>query len=412
MLAKTIKVYNPDDVTTYGENEVNPSLAGLQRDNVEAIWKSVVGLYKGGLHPALAICIRRHGQIVMNRTIGHIRGNAPGDGPKKEKVLATPDSLFNLFSASKVITAMLIHLLNERGQLHLDDAVEEYIPEFGTDSKRHITIRHVLTHRSGIPNNPGAQDPLDILTNREAVLKLIVETPPSLRPGRWLAYHALTGGFILGEIIHRITGQDPRTFLQNEILDPLGFDALNFGVAPERLHEVGEHAYTGPPPAFPMAHLLERSLGVDIREAVRLSNDSRFLTAQVPSGNVIGTANEACRFFELLLREGTLDGTQIFERKTVRRAIAETSYLEVDTTLMMPVRYSMGFMLGGDYLSFYGMGTPRAYGHLGFTNVLAYADPERDISVAFMNTGKPFLTLRLLKWLNVMRVISTKIPKI
>ena len=80
MLAKTIKVYNPDDVTTYGENEVNPSLAGLQRDNVEAIWKSVVGLYKGGLHPALAICIRRHGQIVMNRTIGHIRGNAPGDG--------------------------------------------------------------------------------------------------------------------------------------------------------------------------------------------------------------------------------------------------------------------------------------------------------------------------------------------
>ena len=90
--------------------------------------------------------------------------------------------------------------------------------------------------------------------------------------------------------------------------------------------------------------------------------------------------------------EGTLDGTQIFERKTVRRAIAETSYLEVDTTLMMPVRYSMGFMLGGDYLSFYGMGTPRAYGHLGFTNVLAYADPERDISVAFANTGKPFLT--------------------
>ena len=78
----------------------------------------------------------------------------------------------------------------------------------------------------------------------------------------------------------------------------------------------------------------------------------------------------------------------------------------------MPVRYSMGFMLGGDYLSFYGMGTPRAYGHLGFTNVLAYADPERDISVAFMNTGKPFLTLRPLKWLNVMRVISTKIPKI
>ena len=65
-----------------------------------------------------------------------------------------------------------------------------------------------------------------------------------------------------------------------------------------------------------MAHLLERSLGVDIREAVRLSNDSRFLTAQVPSGNVIGTANEACRFFELLLREGTLDGTRFLSENS------------------------------------------------------------------------------------------------
>lgn len=412
MLSKKIKVYHPADVTTYGQNEVDPRHAGMPRDDVEAIWKSVVKLYQTGLHPSLGLCIRRHGQVIINRSIGHAQGNAPGDGPHVEKVLATPDTLFNLFSASKVVTAMLIHLLNQQGKIHLDDAVAEYIPEFGTDAKRHITIRHVLTHRAGIPNNPGPSDPLDVLTNRHAILKLMLDTPPTLRPGRWLAYHALTGGFILAEIIQRVVGLDIRSYLQREILDPLGFDTLNYGVSSQRVHEVAHHAYTGPPPVFPMAALLERSLGVDIREAVRLSNDPRFLTSQVPSANIIGTPNEACRFFELLLREGTLDGVTIFDRKTVRRAVAETSYLEVDTTLMMPVRYSMGFMLGGNYLSFYGPGTPLAFGHLGFTNVLAYADPQRDISVAFLNTGKPFLTVKLVRWLNVMRVIASRIPSI
>ena len=243
------------------------------------------------------------------------------------------------------------------------------------------------------------------------LLKIICEAEPSLRPGRYIAYHAITGGFILAEIIQRVTGKDAREFLQDEILKPLNFEHLSYGVSPELVGSVAEHAYTGPPPAFPYARLLERSLGFDIREAVRLSNEHRFLTSIVPSGNVIGTANEACRFFELLLRQGTLDGKQIFEPRTVRRAVAEQSYLELDGTLMLPVRYGMGFMLGGNYLSFYGFDTPQAFGHLGFTNVLAYADPERDISVAFLNTGKPFITLKLLRWLNVTRVISQRIPK-
>ncbi len=411
MLSKYVKSYEPSSITTISPGEVRPESVGLRQRDIDAIWESVLGLYNTRLHPAICMCIRRHGQVVMDRAIGHAKGNAPGDGPRKRKVLATPDTLFNLFSASKVVTAMLIHLLDERGLIHLDDPVSEYIPEFSQGSKRHITIRHILIHRAGIPNNPGHEDPLEVIANREMLLKIICEAEPSLRPGRYIAYHAITGGFILAEIIQRVTGKDAREFLQDEILKPLNFEHLSYGVPPELVGSVAEHAYTGPPPAFPYARLLERSLGFDIREAVRLSNEHRFLTSIVPSGNVIGTANEACRFFELLLRQGTLDGKQIFEPRTVRRAVAEQSYLELDGTLMLPVRYGMGFMLGGNYLSFYGFDTPQAFGHLGFTNVLAYADPERDISVAFLNTGKPFITLKLLRWLNVTRVISQRIPK-
>src|SRR5262249_57543322 len=96
----------------------------------------------------------------------------------------------------------------------------------------------------------------------------------------------------------------------------------------------------------PYSWLLERSLGVGIHEVVRLSNSDRFLTSIVPSGNIIGTAEEASRFFQILLDGGNLDGKRIFDRRTVQRAVAEQSFLEVDSFVAVPVRYGMRFILG------------------------------------------------------------------
>jgi CubicO group peptidase (beta-lactamase class C family) len=85
--------------------------------------------------------------------------------------------------------------------------------------------------------------------------------------------------------------------------------------------------------------------------------------------------------------------------------------MEWDRIIKLPIRYGLGFMLGGRKVSFYGDNTPQAFGHLGFTNVLAWADPERAISVALMNNGKPFVTPELLAWLRIPRVISRCIPR-
>ena len=103
--------------------------------------------------------------------------------------------------------------------------------------------------------------------------------------------------------------------------------------------------------------MIRRALSVEFKDAVRISNDPRYLTGIVPAGNIISTANEASRFMQLLLGGGTLGGVQVFEPRTLVRAVAETSYLEVDLTLGLPVRYSMGFMLGGRYASVYGTHT-------------------------------------------------------
>jgi CubicO group peptidase (beta-lactamase class C family) len=397
-----------DEVSARNPDEVPAREVGLDPKDVEAIWSAAVGAYRSGLYPALALCVRRRGQVVIDRSIGHARGNAPDDAPGAHRVVASPRTLFNLFSASKAVTAMLVHLLDERRLVHLDDPVAHYLPEFARHGKHAMTLRHVLTHRAGIPQIPPELVDVDLLDRPDEILALLCEAKPRWYPGRKLAYHALTGGYVLGAVIRAVTGKDPRQLLADEILRPLGFDAFNFGVPAERLHEVAINAFTGPPLLPPLSTIIKRALSVDFRDAVRISNDPRFLRAIVPAGNIVATANEASRFMQLLLGGGQLDGVRVFEARTIVRAVAEDSYLEADLTLGLPIRYSMGFMLGGRIASLYGLDTPRAFGHLGFTNVMMWADPQRDLAVAVMTSGKPVLSPGLLRTFWLPQVIARR----
>ncbi len=385
---------------------------GVTGDGVAAIWRAVEALYRTGLHPAIALCIRRRGEVIIDRAIGHLRGNAPGDPAHTPAIPITTDSPFCVFSASKAVTAMLIHLLDDRGPIHIDDRIAEYIPEFGAHGKGTTTIRHVLTHRSGIPSLTEAGDKLDLLLDPTRIVDALCAAEPTWAPGRRLAYHAVTGGFILAEIIRRVTGRDIRQFLHAEVLKPLGFRWMNYGVAPADVPRVADNAFTGRHAPFPVSRIVERALGVSFEEAARVSNDPRWLTGIVPSGNIYATANEASRFYQLLLDEGTLDGVTVFDPRTVRRATAEASYLEVDLTLGLPIHYGLGMMLGSDHFSIYGPNTPLAFGHIGLSQVLTWADPDRDIACALLTSGKPFVGLHLIRTYGVLRAISEHCPPV
>jgi CubicO group peptidase (beta-lactamase class C family) len=241
-------------------------------------------------------------------------------------------------------------------------------------------------------------------------MERIYDLEPESEPDLHQAYHAVTGGFILGELIRRITGLDARAFITQEVRKPLGFADLTYGLDPKELHRAALESFTGMVPPWPASAILLRALGFPMEELVELSNDARFRTAIVPSGNIFATANEIARFFELLRRGGELDGHRIFREDSIVRATSVMS-AEIDRTLMMPIRYSMGFMLGADVISFYGLRSPKAFGHLGFTNVLGWADPERELSAALMNNGKPLISPKFLAWLDIPRVIASKVPR-
>jgi CubicO group peptidase (beta-lactamase class C family) len=399
-------------VSTRAEEVTDVAALDMTAAGIERIWAGVERLYRSGFYPAIALCVRRHGQVVLDRAIGHARGNGPSERQDAARTPATPETPFVIFSASKAMTAVVAHLLDERRLLHVDDRVCEYIPEYAAHGKEAITIGQVLSHRAGVPNLPAEAFDLDRFDDREFRLEMLCAAKPSSRPGKLLSYHALSGGFIIAEIVQRVTGTDVRAVLAQEILDPLGFRWGNYGVSPKDVDRVAVSYPTGPPALPPLSTVLERALGLPPDEITVASNDPRFLTGIVPSGNVVTTANELSRFFEMLGAGGELDGVRILEPRTIRRAVSERAFREIDFSLVAPLRHASGFMLGARAVSLFGPDTEEAFGHLGFTNVLGWADPERALSVGLMTSGKPTLHPALGDLWLLTRAIGQEAPKV
>jgi CubicO group peptidase (beta-lactamase class C family) len=349
---------------------------------------------------------------VLDRAIGHARGNGPEDTRDTPKTLVTPETPFCVFSTAKGITALVVHMLSERGVLDIDDLVTDYIPEYGQEGKGATTIAHVLSHRAAVPWLPRGLAELDGFTDMDLAVQAISASKPFVRPGTLLAYHAISGGIILGEIVQRATGRSIREVLATEILDPLHFRWMNYGVAPEDVERVALSYATGPRLLPPISQLVSHALSQPIDKVVEISNQARFLTSVIPSATVVSTANELSRFFEIFRRGGELDGHRVMAPQTLRRALTQQSRLELDLTLVLPIRFSYGLMLGAKVVSLYGLDTDLAFGHLGLINILGWADPERGVSAALLTSGKAIVYPDIYRFIGVMQTIAAKIPKL
>lgn len=361
------------------EGETDPTLAALKPAAVEEIWDASQKLYRTGVYPLLSVCLRRKGKIVLNRSLGYAR----------EGELATVNTPVCLFSASKAISAVLVHLLAEQGKINLLDPVSYYIPQFAACGKGSISILQLLNHRSGVPNVPENTE-VDLLFDHAAALELICATKPLDHLGRVQAYHAITGGFIIDEIIRVTTGLDARQYLDKYVSKPMGMRYFRYGVEKKDFSRVAINTPTGYD-SKRVNTALTKILGAEPDEVVAVSNDPRFYQAVIPSGNLYATAEEASRFYQMMLQHGQWQGQQILHPLTVHRATRCMGKAEMDKSLMVPMRYSAGLMLGGNPVGIFGLKSQYAYGHLGYANILCWADPQRDISVAIMNTGKPVL---------------------
>lgn len=398
-------------VTSRDSREVRAGDAGLAADAAERIWQRTEALYRTGENPGISLCVRYRGQVILNRAIGHARGNGPDDDAYAEKIPMQVDTPVCLFSASKAVTAMLVHWLAQEGKINLLDPVAHYLPEFANHGKENVTIQHLLSHRGGVPRLEGEVDPA-LLFEHDQVVDMLCHARPVSPGGRRQAYHAITAGFILGELVERVAAKPLNALLDEVVRQPLGMKHFTFGLPREHVDAAAFNYATGLKPMFPLDRYIKHVLGGPMETAVEISNDPRWFDATIPAGNLYATAEEACRFFELLRQRGSLDGQRVFDPLTVHRAVMEAGGgPELDGTLMVPMRFSMGMMLGSNPIGLYGPSTEQAYGHLGFASVLCWTDPERELSAALLTTGKTLVGPSLVRWLQVIWEIARQCPQ-
>jgi CubicO group peptidase (beta-lactamase class C family) len=385
-------------ITTVGP-EVPAADAGLSERVIGRVWRAAELLFRTGLHPGLSLVLRHRGAVVLNRAIGHrIRGGAD---------LMTPQTPACLFSCSKAVTALVIHKMHENGVLSLDDAIADHLPAFAVNGKQHVTIRELLTHRAGLAAIPvDKPDPM-ILFDVEYMLDALCAAPLTHHARQ--AYHAVTSGYILGAVAERAAGTGLPELL-TELLAPLGATSVAYGVAPDQRDEVALSYTTGPRWLPVLTASVTRLLGLPPHVVAPAMNSPQAMSRVLPSAGIYASADDAARVFQMLLDGGTWEGQQVLAAQTVADAVRPAGPLVIDATLPAPIRFSAGFMLGERLGSLYGANTAQAFGHLGFTNVLCWADPARDIAAALLTTGKSVAPEGFLGMLAVSAMISAGVP--
>ncbi|MBO0679933.1 lipase LipE [Mycolicibacterium sp. S2-37] len=371
------------DIADEDHSDVDPAA-------VERIWRAARHWYDAGMHPAIQVCVRHRGRVVLNRAIGHGWGNGPDDPPDAEQVPVTTATPFCAYSAAKAITTTVVHMLVERGHFSLDDRVCDYLPTYTSHGKDRTTIRHVMTHSAGVPFATGPRPDLRRMDDSEYAREMLGKLKPVYPPGLVHIYHGLTWGPLVREIVSAATGRNIREILATEILDPLGFRWTNYGVAPQDVPQVAPSRVTGTPLPAPIAKAFRVAVGGTPQQIIPFSNTPAFLTSVVPSSSTVSTAFELSRFAEILRRGGELDGVRVVSPETLYAATREARRLRPDlATGLMPLRWGIGYMLGSKRFGPFGRNAPAAFGHTGLTDIAVWADPARDLAAAVISSGKP-----------------------
>lgn len=380
---------------------------------VERIWDAARHWYAAGMQPAIQVCLRRNGKVILDRAIGHGWGNGPADPVDAEQIPVRTSTPFCVYSAAKAITTTVTHMLAERGAFSLEDRVCDYLPNYTSHGKDRTTIRHVVTHSAGIPFATGPKPDLKRMDDSEYARDMLSRMKPVYRPGLVHIYHGVTWGPLMREIISAATGRSIRDILADEILGPLGFRWTNYGVAPEDVPLVAPSHVTGKPLPAPIAKAFKTAVGGTPQQIIPFSNTREFLTGVVPSSNTVSNAHELSRFAEILCRGGELDGVRVLSPETLRAATKQARRLRPDlATGLAPMRWGTGYMLGSKRFGPFGRDAAGAFGHTGLTDIAMWADPQRALSVAVISSGKPSGHPEAKRYPALLNTINAEIPRI
>jgi len=301
------------------------------------------------------------------------------------------DSIVMVFSSTKGATAVCANLLAQRGELDLDAPVATYWPEFAAADKEDIPVRWLLSHRVGLPI---FDDPITVeeFLAWEPPVKTLAAQSPVWEPGTTHGYHSGTYGWLVGEVVRRVSGKSLGTFFADEVAGPLGLDfwiglpeSEENRVVPVIAVDLSDGAMDEQALTERRRDLLAASRDPDSLLAKPATtglldpNSRAFRAAELPAGNGIADARSLARMYASLIGDG-VDGMRLLNDETIARATTEQSNGR-DEVLQVQTRFGLGFELNlpNDHL-----GQEGAFGHSGAGGSLAFADPKAEIAFAYV----------------------------
>jgi CubicO group peptidase (beta-lactamase class C family) len=358
----------------------------------EALRRALVEIMATGSEVGAALAVHVGKRAVVDLWTGH--QDSARTRPWAE------DTLVNLYSVGKAVTAVCALRLVEEGALELDAPVSRYWPEFAQAGKQHLPVRYLLTHQAGLPAVFRPLPPGAVL-QWNVMAEALAAQEPWWTPGGGHGYHVNTYGFLIGEVVRRITGRSLGAYLREEIAGPAGLD-FHIGFGPELDARCADVIAPRPgPDAEPgragIGGELTTLTGLDrMREGAYrnppdlsgqgIINTRGWRAAEVPSTNGHGNARAVSRLYAALSDDGDLDGVHILLPATVEMAVAEQVYGE-DRVLQRPTRFGLGFQLTMAERPL-GPGL-RSFGHFGAGGSLGFGDPDAHVAVAYaMNQGR------------------------
>ncbi len=297
-------------------------------------------------------------------------------------------------SAGKGIAAAVPLLLHQRGQIDLDAPVSTYWPEFKAAGKERVLVRHLLSHRAGLPVLDRPLTPAEACDG-ESGARAVAAQAPAWEPGTDHGYHAQTYSFLVAELVRRVTGRTIGRWVAEEIARPLGLDFW-IGLPGEEAHRVGRLAPVEEPPSATGLRLRpKRAVSeayADPRSLTRRAfgaidplpdeNDPAYRAAELPASGAISTARALARCYAAMI--GPVDdGPRLFAPATLTLARTEES-AGPDRVLVVNTRFGLGFMLHGSASPLLG---PGSFGHPGRGGSLGFADPESGIALGYVTNG-------------------------
>jgi CubicO group peptidase (beta-lactamase class C family) len=340
------------------------ALTSGANDKVRAVLESLVA---EGPEIGLQVAAYLDGKLVIDAWAGKA-------DPAARKAV-DGDTLFMLSSTTKGVTATCLHLCVEKHAIDYDLPIVKVWPEFGAHGKQNATLRHALTHQTGVPQTPVGYTP-EWLPDWDRMCRGIADLTPMFPIGQRTAYHSLNFGYINGEILRRVDGRSISQFLQEEICKPLGINGAYLGVPNSELHRVAVLTDGPPAPADYDARMVGEPAGSHVAEAF---NKRPVVQASIPGSGGVFSARGLARHYAMLANWGELDGVRVLPEARIRAGIELQSY-EWDEIYWIRARRALGYRRGRDTGP---LASPEAFGHVGGGGSFGYADPARRLGIGF-----------------------------